>query len=555
MLSRTEFADGVKQALRHYVRADLLARNALLGTALIARFGSGADRSDILRTVIAETARNLFAHERDQKLYRAIEFTYFNPAGKQEFAAEQLGMSFSTYRRSLTAGIERLAEWLWLQEQGLQSGEAAAGLPSATALDDASNAARPVRPRLSLVVLPFLNLSHDDSVDYLVDGIVDALITDLSGCLPDSFVISRSTSFTYKGRAVPIRQIGKELDVRYVLEGSVLVDVARLRVNAQLIDAATDLHLWAERFDKPRAEILQVHDEIVGRLSRSIGIQLVRSEARRGNLKRDGGGVADLVMRARALTYDAKRKESAAEAADLFRQALQLDADCVNAIVGVALTLIYQVINLYQLQDRDKLLDEADAMLSRATALAPDDLEMLKARALLLRARGRFTEAIVATESLVNRNPAEPTAYKELGLNNLYLGATRDAAEWFRRADAIAPRDPERWTWLQGLGRALMQLGDDAGAIAALSLALASNPGYVRGKAMLAAAQALAGNIAIARRSLAEYRLLEPDMTIRRFVEERSSVPPDSVSEVYRRESERILEGLRCAGMPDMSRA
>jgi tetratricopeptide (TPR) repeat protein len=260
-------------------------------------------------------------------------------------------------------------------------------------------------------------------------------------------------------------------------------------------------------------------------------------------------------MRARALTYDAKRKESAAEAADLFRQALQLDADCVNAIVGVALTLIYQVINLYQLQDRDKLLDEADAMLSRATALAPDDLEMLKARALLLRARGRFTEAIVATESLVNRNPAEPTAYKELGLNNLYLGATRDAAEWFRRADAIAPRDPERWTWLQGLGRALMQLGDDAGAIAALSLALASNPGYVRGKAMLAAAQALAGNIAIARRSLAEYRLLEPDMTIRRFVEERSSVPPDSVSEVYRRESERILEGLRCAGMPDMSRA
>ena len=330
-----------------------------------------------------------------------------------------------------------------------------------------------------------------------------------------------------------------------------MVDPSRLRVNAQLIDAETDEHLWAERFDKERREILQVHDEIVGRLSRSVGIQMVRTEAGRGSSNREGGEVVDLVMRARALISDTKRKETAAEAIDLFRRALQLDPDCVNAMVGIGLTRIYQVINLYRLEGRDELLDEAEEMISRAAARASEHLDMLKARGLLLRARGRFSEAIVATEALIARNPAEPTAYKEMGLNKLYLGSTQEAAEWFRRADAVAPRDPERWTWLQGLGRALMQLGDDAGAVGPCLRQWTAIPAYLRGKAMLAAAEALAGNAEAAKRHLAEYAAIEPNMTVRRFARQRSSVPPDAVSDIYRRESERILEGLRRAGMPD----
>jgi predicted ATPase len=190
-------------------------------------------------------------------------------------------------------------------------------------------------------------------------------------------------------------------------------------------------------------------------------------------------------------------------------------------------------------------------MIYGAMARAPDHFTMLKARGLLLRARGRFSEAIVATEALIARNPGEPTAYKEMGLNKLYLGATEEAVEWFRRADGIAPRDPERWTWLQGLGRALMQLGHDAEAVDALSQAMDSNPEYLRGKAMLAAAEALTGNLGDAKLRLAEYTALEPDMTVRRFAEQRSSVPPDAVSLTYQRESERILDGLRRAGMPD----
>src|SRR5215469_710792 len=412
-------------------------------------------------------------------------------------------------------------------------------------------ASSPLRPRMSIVILPFLNLSQDPSEDYLVDGICDSLISDLSRALPGSFVISRSTAFTYKARQVAIRQVGQELGVRYVLEGSVLAGARHVRVNAQLIDAVTDEHLWAERFDKERKDILEVQEEIVARLSRSIGIEMVRTEAARGSSGSSGGDVIDLVMRARSLANDSKRRENAASAVELFREALDLDPDNVDALVGVATLSSYQVVNLYRLDGRDALLEEAEALLSRAAALAPEHTGVLKARALLLRAQGRFAEAITATATLIGRNPGEPTSYKEMGLNKLYLGETEEAVEWFRRADAIAPADPDRWTWLQGLGRALIQLGHDAEAVDALSQSMDNNPGHLRGKAWLAAAEALSGDDANARRHLAEYIAAEPEMTVERFAGERSSVPLDVASPVYRREIGRIFDGLRRAGMPD----
>jgi TolB-like protein len=281
----------------------------------------GAPAPLALKTLLAETAEGLFANARDARFCRVLDLTYFNPAQKQEIVAQQLGLSFSTYRRHLATATDRLTGWLWQREQ-------AAGQPQPP--DPAIVVSR---PRLSVVILPFLNLSGESSVDYLVDGIVDSLITDLSTWLPGSFVISRSTAFTYKGRSVPIRQVGAELGVRYVLKGSVLLDPDRVQVNVQLIDAETDKHLWAERFDKARSELLQVHDEIVARLSRSVGIQMVYSEAGRGPSKHDWDAL-DLAMRARALMSDIKRQEHASAAIELFRQALVLDPDYVDAMVG-----------------------------------------------------------------------------------------------------------------------------------------------------------------------------------------------------------------------------
>jgi len=123
--------------------------------------------------------------------------------------------------------------------------------------------------------------------------------------------------------------------------------------------------------------------------------------------------------------------------------------------------------------------------------------------------------------------------------------------EWFRRANNVAPRDPERWTWLQGLGRALVQLGHDAEALNALRQAIDSNPDYPHGKALLAGAEALAGDLKSAKLHLEEYAVIEPDMNVSRFAEQPWWVSPEAVSPTYRRESGRILDGLRRAGMPD----
>ena len=551
MLTRADFDVAVKEALRRYTRADLLLESPLLETRIMAGGGPKGSHVGRLQQVLADATQAIFVSERDQKLQRVLELTYFRPAQKQEVAAERLGLSFSTYRRHLTAAVDRLTEWLWRREQEAQRANDALGEPDKQ-FHPGNAAGQPTgRPRLSVAALPFLNLSDDPSLDYLVDGIVDNLLTDLSRALPGSFVVSRSTAFAYKGCKVPTRQIGEELRVRYILEGSVLANADRVRVNAQLIDAETDEHLWAERFNKERRDMLEVQDEVVARLARTVGVEMVRHAGRPHSRVGETDDVVDLVMRGRALTTESDLKEHVAEAVALFKRALELDPENADAMIGIASTRIFQVVNLYQIVGRESLLDEAEALIFRAMGLAVDHIGVMKARAMLLRARGRFADAIIADMSVIALNPGEPTAYRELGLNNLYLGRSQEAVDWFHRADRVAPMDRERWTWLQGLGRALMQLGHDAEAADALRLALHSNPHYVRGRAYLAAAEAQLGNIDSARLHLEKLYELDPGMTIRRFVEERTSVPLDAVSPAYLRGNDRMLEGLRRAGMPE----
>jgi len=136
-------------------------------------------------------------------------------------------------------------------------------------------------PPLSIIVLPFHNLRGDPSLDYIVDGITESLITDISRALPGSFVVSRTTSFTYRDHAMDARRIGREVGVRYVLDGSVLLDKDLARVNAELIDTLTDGQLWSDRFDKERSDALAAQDEIVARLSRSVGLQVIDAQAKR----------------------------------------------------------------------------------------------------------------------------------------------------------------------------------------------------------------------------------------------------------------------------------
>ncbi|MBV8410928.1 MAG: tetratricopeptide repeat protein [Alphaproteobacteria bacterium] len=544
LLTNDEFTAALRSALRDFNRPDLLARNPLLQARLLT--GSDVAGPAELRALVSETVSTLFASGRDDKIRRALELTYFESAPKQEVVADRLGLAFGTYRRHLTAGHKRLADWLWQKESAARELEPADAAPRTT-VSVAEETTASLARRLSIVVLPFRNLSENAANDYLVDGVVNNLITSLSRAFPGNFVISQSTAFTYRHRSISARQVGQELGVRYVLEGGILAQAAHVGVNAQLIDAETDETLWAERFDKDRKDLFQVQEEIVARLSRSVGLQMISSEAQRSASSHDS---IDLAMRGQALANDIRRAEHAARAVELFGQALELDPHNVDALVGIASTRVFQVLNLYVLDEREALLDEAERMMSRAMALAPDHVGLLRARSAVLRARGRFAEAVVAAATLVARNPGEPTAYRELGLNKLYLGETEAAVEWFRRADRIAPRDPHRWTWLQGLGRALMQLGRDAEAVDTLREALANNPGYHRVRALLAAAEALHGEAENGRRSMAEFMAVEPAMTIRKFMEQRSHVPLHAVNAGYLQENERIGHGLALAGMP-----
>jgi TolB-like protein/Flp pilus assembly protein TadD len=545
LLANEEFVAALRSALRDFSRPDLLTRNPLLQARVLARNEMPGPAE--LRALLAETVSTLFAGARDEKIRRALELTYFETAPKQEIVADRLGLAFGTYRRHLTTGHKRLSDWLWQREVAAREVPPVAASQSRAA-SVAEEATASLARRLSIVVLPFRNLSANAADDYLVDGIVSGLITSLSHAMPGSFVISQSTTFTYKNRKISARQVGQELGVRYVLEGGALAQAEQVSVSAQLVDAETEETLWAEAFDKERKDLFQAQEEIVARLSRSVGLQMISSEAGRHSSTNDS---VDLAMRGQALANDIRQPEHAARAVEFFHQALALDPNNVDALIGTASTRVYQVLNLYVLDEREALLGEADEMLTRAMLLAPRHLGLLKARSALLRARGQFAEAAVAAATVIACNPGEPTAYRELGLNKLYLGDTEAAVEWFRRADRIAPRDPHRWTWLQGLGRALMQLGHDVEAADALRETLASNPGYNRGRALLAAAEALAGNGENARRSMADFRSSEPAVTIRQLMEQRSHVPLHAVHPRYLHGNDRIAHGLSLAGMPN----
>ena len=419
----------------------------------------------------------------------------------------------------------------------------------------------PAIPRLSLLVLPFASRGDDPALDWFADGITDSLTTDLARALPGCSVIAQTTASTYKGRAVDVREIGRAMGVRFVLEGSILQANGRVRVNAQLIEAETGAHAWAERFDKPAGSALQIQDEIVARLTRTIGLQMIACEARRAERVEhdhpDASTAADWVLRGHAAAMQRMSNKVRFDAAiGFYRRALDLDPANPDALAGVASVRVYQVVNCYLADGagaweggaREAHLAEAEGLLAQVLAGAPGHLAALKTRAVLLRARGAFSDALAAAGALLSQHPGDPMGYRETGLNLLYLGQTEEAVAWFRQADALTPADPMRWTWMQGLGRALIQLGRDAEAAEALRLAIESNPAHAPSYAYLAAALVLSGDGDRARLELAEFRAAEPGTTLDVFAR-RSPVPLDATAPAYRSRNGRLLDGLRQAGL------
>jgi adenylate cyclase len=200
----------------------------------------------------------------------------------------------------------------------------------------ASNAAAPAEAaHLSIVVLPFSNLSNDPNQDYFADGVSENLTTELSR-IRNSFVIARNTAFTFKGKNVDAKEIGKELAVRYVLEGSVQRDQNRVRINAQLIDAQSGAHLWADHFEEDIADLFKLQDQVVARLTNALGFQLVKAEADKSARSGNPDSV-DLTMRGKVLVYSLSlTNESNLTAQGFFGQALKLDPNNADALAGEA---------------------------------------------------------------------------------------------------------------------------------------------------------------------------------------------------------------------------
>src|SRR5947208_9650274 len=224
-------------------------------------------------------------------------------------------------------------------------------------------------PRLSIVVLPFANIGGGPEQDYFVDGVTESLTTDLSR-IGGAFVIGRHTAFTYKGEAVDLKRIGRELNVRYVLEGSVQRGGNRLRVNVQLIDAGTGNHLWAERFDKPVADLFDVQDEIVSRLANTLNAQLIAVEARRAERSTHPDAM-DLYFQGWAFENNGSTAEYMTQAQAFFDRALALDPGNIEALVGSARVKAAFGANLMR-DDWKAHLAAAEAASTRALSLAPN---------------------------------------------------------------------------------------------------------------------------------------------------------------------------------------
>jgi adenylate cyclase len=413
-------------------------------------------------------------------------------------------------------------------------------------------ASEPVRSpsQLSIVVLPFRNLGGDPQQDYFVDGITQSLTTDLSRVLPGSFVIARGTAFTYKGKSVDTREVGRDLHVRYVLEGSVTPDNDRVRANVQLIEAGTGIAVWAERFDSRRENLLDIQDQIVGRLSRAVGLQLVEIEAKRSMRERPVNPTAlDLVMRGQTIANRPASAQTMIDARALFQQALDHDPQNADALAGVATTYVFEVLNSYYDGGRERRLSTAKDLIRRALEIDPRHIVALKIQAAIFRAEGKFEEAIAASELVIKQNPGEPWAYKEIGLSDLYLGRFDEALQWFEKAERVGPRDPSRWIWLGAMGRAQFFLGNIEDAIRLMRLSADANPSDPRAYALLAAIYALSGKNEEASSALRDCLRIQPNLTIARLSAD-WSVPLEATSATYQAQHRRFDDGLRLAGMP-----
>jgi TolB-like protein/DNA-binding winged helix-turn-helix (wHTH) protein/Tfp pilus assembly protein PilF len=401
---------------------------------------------------------------------------------------------------------------------------------------------------LSIIVLPLANRSDDPGQLYFAEGLTDDLTTDLSR-IPDSFVIARSTADTYRGKKVDVRQIGREVGVRYVLEGSVqrLDDVVRL--NLHLIDAENGRELWADRIDGNRRNLAELQSMVTGTVARTLQIRMVEAESQRSRrLRPHNPDAQDLAWQALAAT-ERRTPESIAAARELLLRAVKMDPTSASSWSGLSQTYTIDVGNRWMNlrgASQEEWVRRAGEAAEKAYALDPNHADALGAMGRVLQVRGQPAQALplFLRQIEVNRNDA--TGWCNAGYAYATLGKPDESIAANERALRLSPRDGRLYSFLVVIAAAHLHAGRDQEAVTWARRAIAARPGYSISHAWLAAAAANAGDMATARDAIAEFKRLQPDYTLATFRAEKHGDNPQFLAQ-----RERFYQGLQLAGLAD----
>jgi adenylate cyclase len=390
---------------------------------------------------------------------------------------------------------------------------------------------------LSIVVLPFRNLSGDPSQDYFADGITENLTTDLSR-ICNSFVIARNTAFTFKGKNIDSKAISKDLGVRYVLEGSVQRDQNRVRVNAQLIDGESGAHLWADRFEESITDLFKLQDQVVARLANTLGYELMKAEAQRSTHSTNPDAI-DLTMRGWAVLWQPRTKESVVSARDYFERAIKLDPQNSEAMVGLAYARRRAWVYGLSTTTEDTYAAQMD-LLTKATAINPGYAFAYYVKSLELFYAKQLPEAIEAAQTAVALDPNAAYGYFAMAITENRLGQCEQSIAHVKQAFGLSPRDALGGQFHTALGVSEACLGRLDAAIGEFKRAIDAGFRTYLPYAYLAGVEAAKGNDAEAKLALAEARRLNPQLTIKWFAEYLPGPPPTI-----------IVDGWRKVGLPE----
>ncbi len=404
---------------------------------------------------------------------------------------------------------------------------------------------QPLNHRLSIVVLPFTNLSNEPEQEYFAEGVTDDLSADLSR-IEHSFVIAPSTGRAYKN--VDPKRVGRELGVRYILDGSLRRTESMVRINARLIDARTGAEIWSERVDGDWAKSMQLQDIITGRLARRLDLELTNQESRDAEVTRPNNPDAvDLAMRGWAVLNQPYSREQLAQSSALFERALQIDPGFPKALVGLAATLAVEVNYRWTDAPTDQLR-RAENAVDQVLSRFPSDAMAHFVKGEIQRAKGRNLDAAVGEYvAAIAINPSLAPAHGALGATKIRVGRSAEAFAPLQMAIQLSPRDPLLNTWYFYVCHAHTHLGQYDEAIDWCSRSIAVKPFWIA-YADLAAANALTAHEREAHAAVAELRRLRPNYTVSLWLQDGSGWS-DNV--VFLAEFQRIAEGLRKAGLPE----